>query len=197
MSETLLNAGKEKFYRKIVIIISIAIPAAVAFLIFVPQTGNLGSFDVSSFPAINATLNSLTTLCLIAALVAVKNKNIVVHRTFMSTAFVLSACFLVLYVLYHFQGQSTRYGDTNHDGLVSEIEKTAAGSMRLVYFVILISHIVLAAICLPFILFSFYYSLSGQIEKHRKLVKFSFPIWLFVAISGVVVYFLISPFYPF
>ena len=115
----------------------------------------------------------------------------------MSTAFVLSSCFLVLYVLYHFQGAATKYGDTDHDGIVSGLEKATAGSMRLVYFLILISHIVLAAICLPFILFSFYYSLSGQIEKHKRLVKFAYPIWLFVAVSGVVVYLLISPFYPF
>jgi len=197
MSQTLLNADKEAVYKKIVTIVSVAIPLVVAFLILVPQTGNLGSFDVTAFPGINATLNSLTALCLISALVAIKNKNIVVHRAFMSTAFVLSSCFLVLYVLYHFQGAATKYGDLNHDGLLSELEIAAAGTMRMVYFVILISHIVLAAICLPFILFSFYYSLSGQIDKHRKLVKYSFPIWLFVAVSGVVVYFLISPFYPF
>jgi len=197
MSQAILNSEKEAFYKKIVIIVSIAIPLAVAFLILVPQTGNLGSFDVSAFPGINATLNSLTAVCLVSALVAIKNKNITVHKAFMTTAFVLSACFLVLYVLYHFQGAATKYGDANHDGLVSDLEKAAAGSMRLVYFLILISHIILAAICLPFILFSFYYSLSGQIDKHKKLVRYSYPIWLFVAVSGVVVYFLISPFYPF
>jgi len=197
MSQTVLNAEKEALYRKIVIAISVAIPGVVAFLILVPQTGNLGSFDVSTFPGINATLNSLTTLCLISALVAIKNKNITVHRAFMSTAFILSACFLVLYVLYHFQGASTKYGDSDHNGMVDEMEKVAAGSMRLVYFGLLISHIVLAAIVLPFILFSFYYSLSGQIDKHKKLVKISFPMWLFVAVSGVLVYFMISPYYPF
>ena len=197
MSQTMLNAGNEALYKKIVIIVSIAIPLVIAFLILVPQTGNLGNFDVTAFPGINASLNSLTAVCLVGALIAIKNKNITVHRTFMSTAFVLSSCFLVLYVLYHFQGAATKYGDTDHDGIVSGLEKAAAGSMRLVYFLILISHIVLAAICLPFILFSFYYSLSGQIEKHKRLVKFAYPIWLFVAVSGVVVYFMISPFYPF
>jgi len=197
MSHPMLDAQKEAVYKKIVIVLSVAIPLAVAFLIMVPQTGNLGNFDVTAFPGINATLNSLTAACLIGALVAIKNKNITVHRTFMSTAFVLSACFLVLYVLYHFQGPATKYGDTDHDGIVTDLEKTAAGSIRMVYFLLLISHIVLAAICLPFILFSFYYSLSGQIARHKKLVKFSYPIWLFVAVSGVLVYFMISPFYPF
>jgi putative membrane protein len=197
MSETLFNSEKESLYRKIVLVISFAIPAVVAFLILMPQTGKLGNFDVSAFPGINATLNSLTSLCLIAALISIKNKNIPVHRAFMSTAFVLSACFLVLYVLYHFQGPATRYGDTDHNGLVDDIEKAAAGSLRSVYFVVLISHIILAAIVLPFILLSFYFSLSGQIEKHRKIVKYSFPAWLYVAISGVVVYFMIRPFYPF
>jgi putative membrane protein len=197
MSETVFNSEKESLYRKIVLVVSILIPAVVAFLILMPQTGKLGDFDVSAFPGINATLNSLTSVCLIGALVAIKNKNITVHRTFMSTAFVLSACFLVLYVLYHFQGPSTRYGDLDHNGLVDEAEKLAAGSLRSVYFVILIAHIILAAVVLPFILLSFYFSLSGQIEKHKKIVKFSFPAWLFVAISGVVVYLMIRPYYPF
>jgi putative membrane protein len=196
MSETLFNAEKEAFYRKIVLIVSFAIPAVVAFLILMPQTGKLGNFDVSAFPGMNATLNSLTSVCLISALVAIKNKNIAVHRAFMSTAFILSACFLVLYVLYHFQGPATRYGDVDHNGIVDELEKAAVGNMRSLYFVLLISHIVLAALVLPFILLSFYFSLSGQIEKHRKIVKFSFPAWLYVAVSGVLVYFMIRPFYP-
>jgi putative membrane protein len=197
MSETFLDAGKEALYRRIVLMVSFAIPAVVAFLILMPQTGKLGDFDVSSFPGINAALNSLTSFCLIAALVAIKNKNIPLHRTFMSTAFVLSACFLVLYVLYHFQGPATRYGDTDHNGLVDEAEKAAAGSIRFLYYFVLFTHIILAAIALPFILLSFYYSLSRQYEKHKKIVKYSFPIWLYVAVSGVMVYFMIRSYYPF
>lgn len=193
----MFDVGKEALYRKIVLTVSFAIPAVVAFLILVPQTGKLGDFDVSAFPAINATLNSLTSLCLILALFAIKNKNIPLHRAWMTTAFVLSACFLVLYVLYHFQGPATRYGDTDHNGLLDEAEKAAAGSIRMVYYLLLVSHIILAAIALPFILFSFYFSLSRQFGKHKKIVKFSFPVWLYVAVSGVLVYLMIRPYYPF
>ncbi len=196
MSETFLDAGKEALYRRIVLVVSFAIPAVVAFLILMPQTGKLGDFDVSAFPGINATLNSLTSVCLIGALMAIKSKNIPLHRTFMSTAFVLSACFLVLYVLYHFQGPATRYGDSNYNGVLEDAEKVAAGNFRYFYYGILITHIILAAIALPFILLSFYYSLSRQFEKHRKIVKFAFPVWLYVAVSGVMVYFMIRPFYP-
>lgn len=197
MSESLFDAGKEALYRKIVLIVSFAIPAVVAFLILMPQTGKLGDFDVSAFPGINATLNSLTSLCLVLALFAIKKKNISLHRACMSTAFVLSACFLVLYVLYHFQGPATRYGDTDHNGMLDEAEKAAAGSIRMVYYLLLVSHIILAAIALPFILLSFYYSLSRQFDKHKKIVKFSFPVWLYVAVSGVMVYLMIRPYYPF
>ena len=197
MSNAVFDSQKEVFYRRIAILISVVVTALVAFLILIPQTGKLGSFDVSAFPAINATLNSLTAFCLIMALFAIRRKNILVHQRFMTTAFFLSAFFLIFYVLYHFQGPSTRFGDTNHDGVVSELEKSAVGGIRLAYFVLLISHIVLAAIVLPFILLSFYFSLSGQIVKHKKIVRFTFPIWLFVAVSGVLVYFMIRPYYPF
>lgn len=197
MSQILFDARKEALYRKIVLIISVIIPAVVAFLILVPQTGNLGDVDVSMLPAVNATLNSLTSLCLVVAFLAIKNKNIVLHRSVMSTAFVLSACFLVCYVFYHFQGPQTRFGDLDHNGLVDQMEKDLVGSFRYVYYLILITHIVLAAIVLPFILLSFYFSLSGQLDKHRKIVKFSFPAWLYVAVSGVAVYFMIRPYYPF
>ena len=131
------------------------------------------------------------------ALLAIRKKNILVHRRFMTTAFVLSSFFLVFYVLYHFQGPSTRFGDSDHNGVVSDVEKAAVGGVRSAYFVLLVSHIILAAIVLPFILLSFYFSLSGQISKHKKIVRFTFPIWLFVAISGVLVYFMIRPYYPF
>jgi len=197
MAQSLFDSQKEALYRKIVFVVSIAIPGVVAFLILMPQTGKLGNFDVSSFPAINAGLNSLTALCLVMALIAIRAKNIVIHKSWMMLAFVLSTCFLVLYVLYHYQGPPTRYGDTDHNGLVDQAEKMAAGPLRMVYFALLITHIILAAVVLPFILFSFYYSLSNQIDKHKKIVRFTWPVWFFVAVSGVLVYFMIRPYYPF
>jgi putative membrane protein len=196
MSEALLDPRKEKLYRQIVLLISVLIPAVVAFLIFMPQTGKLGDLDVSAFPAIHAALNSLTAICLLLALQAIRKKNVPLHKAWMSTAFVLSACFLVCYVIYHFQGHPTRYGDLNHDGALSPAELDAAGSMRLVYFIVLATHILMAALVLPFILFSFYFSLSNQIAKHRRIVQFTWPAWFFVAVSGVLVYFMIRPYYP-
>lgn len=197
MSQPLFDSEKEALYRRIVLIVSVAIPAIVAFLILMPQTGKLGNFDVSAFPGINAALNSLTAICLVMALIAIRAKNIIIHKSWMMFAFVLSSCFLVLYVLYHYQGPPTRYGDTDHNGIVDAAEIAAAGPMRLVYFCLLVSHIILAAIVLPFILFSFYYSLSGQIDKHKKVVRFTWPVWFFVSVSGVLVYFMIRPYYPF
>lgn len=195
MTQSLLDARKELFYRRVVWVISILIPAVVAFLILMPQTGKLGDFDFSAFPAVNATLNSLTALSLIMALVAIKAGNVPIHRTWMTFAFTLSSCFLILYVLYHFQEPPTRYGDSNHDGVVSAVEVEAAGPLRMVYFCLLVSHIVLAAVVLPFILLSFYFALSNQISKHRSLVRYTWPVWFFVAVSGVLVYFMIRPFY--
>lgn len=197
MSGRLFDSQNEAIFRYVVMVVSVVVTGLVAFLILIPQTGKLGSFDVSSFPAINATLNSLTAVCLVMALVAIRNKKISVHQRWMTTAFGLSACFLVFYVLYHYQGPSTRFGDADHNGVVTEVEKVATGSVRYFYFALLISHIVLAAVILPFILLTFYYSLSGQIARHKRVVRFTFPVWLFVAVSGVLVYFMIRPYYPF
>jgi putative membrane protein len=195
MADPIFDPKNEKSIKSIVWVISIAIPMVVAGLIVMPQTGKLGNFDVSLLPALNATFNSLTALCLVCAFFAIKSKNITIHKRFMVAAFVLSSLFLVSYVLYHFQSQPTRYGDVDHDGVVDAFEKAEVGIWRLIYFLILVIHIVLAAVILPFILLTFYYSLSNQIEKHKKIVRFTFPVWLFVAVSGVVVYFMIRPYY--
>lgn len=195
MNSSLFTPEKEKQAKAIIWAISIAIPVVVALLMLIPQTGSLGAMDVSFLPAVNATLNSLTSVCLILAFLAIKSKNRDMHRKFMISAFGLSSLFLISYVVYHFQGQPTRFGDVDHDGVVDAFEKAEAGIWRLVYFLILVFHVVLAAVVLPFILLTFYYSLSNQIHKHKKIVRFTFPVWLFVAISGVLVYFMIRPYY--
>jgi putative membrane protein len=179
----------------LVAVLSVAIPVVVAVLLYIPQTGKLGDFNVSFLPTLNAVLNSFTALCLIAGYYFVKNKNVKGHRTMMVSAFVASSLFLVSYVLYHFQAPSTRYGDINADGVVDAAELAAAGATRAVYFVILLSHIVLAAIVVPFVLLSIYFGITNQVVRHRKLSKWTFPIWLYVAITGVVVYLMISPYY--
>jgi putative membrane protein len=153
------------------------------------------NFDPHIFATFNAIVNSCVAILLIAALIAVRSKNYVLHKRIMITAIILSVLFLISYVCHHLLSGETKFGDLNHDGIVSLDEKNAAGSLRYVYYFILITHIPLAGIILPFILFTAYRALSGDYSKHKKLARITWPIWLYVAISGVAVYLLISPYY--
>ena len=119
------------------------------------------------------------------------------HKRINILAFVLSSIFLVSYILFHWLSPEIRYGDINGDGKLSDAEKAIAGNTRYVYYAILIPHIILAAAVLPLILLSFYRGLQMQVEKHKKLVRWAFPIWLYVTITGVIVYLMISPYYHF
>jgi len=176
-------------------IVSVLIPIVVSVLLFLPQTGKLGDFDVRFLPHLNALLNSGTFLCLIMAFFAIKNKSVKWHRTFMGSALVLSTLFLVSYVLFHFQAAPTRFGDIDHNGIVSIEEIEKIGFYRYIYLFILLTHIVLAVVVVPLVLFAFYFALSQQIAKHKKIVKWTFPIWAYVAATGVLVYLMISPYY--
>ena len=117
------------------------------------------------------------------------------HKKIMITAIVLSVLFLVSYVCHHLFAGETKFGDINHDAIVSADEKAGAGPLRIVYFILLGTHIPLAGIILPFILFTSYRSLTGEYERHKKLARITYPIWLYVAISGVLVYLMIKPYY--
>lgn len=162
--------------------LSVAVPVLVALLFYAQRTGNsIGDANVGFLPHLNACMNTATFFCLIGGFFAVKNKNIALHRTFMSSAFVLSSIFLVSYVIYHSQGHQVSYG--------------GEGIIRYLYLFILITHILLSAIVVPFVLFTIYFAWSGQIEKHKKLVKWTFPIWAYVSATGVLVYLMISPYY--
>lgn len=152
-------------------------------------------FDVHIFATINAFVNASIAVVLLAALVAVKKKNYELHKKFMITALVLSILFLLSYIAHHLLAGEAKYGDSNHDGLVDEAEKLAAGAMRMVYLVILITHIILAAIILPFILFTAYRGLTSEFPAHKKLARITWPLWFYVAVTGPVVYFMISPYY--
>ncbi|MBT9485176.1 DUF420 domain-containing protein [Sediminibacterium sp.] len=152
-------------------------------------------FDVHIFATINAFVNASIALVLVAALVAVKRKNYELHKKFMMTALVLSMLFLLSYIAHHLLAGEAKYGDSNHDGIVDEAEKLAVGAMRIVYLVILITHIILAAIILPFILFTAYRGLTGEFPAHKKLARITWPLWFYVAVTGPVVYFMISPYY--
>jgi len=152
-------------------------------------------FDVHIFATINAFVNATIALVLIGALVAVKQKNYTLHKKLMMTALVLSIIFLLSYIAHHLLAGEAKYGDINHDGLVNEAEKLAVGGMRVVYLVILATHIILAAIILPFILFTAYRGLTSEFPAHKKLARITWPLWFYVAVTGPIVYWMISPFY--
>lgn len=148
----------------------------------IPVTIETPSF-VFFLPKLNAIINGLCSVLLMISFYQIKNKNIAAHKKINIATFGLSSIFLVSYIVFHYFVKETTYGGT--------------GAIRTVYYVILISHIILAAGVLPLILLSFHRGLQMQVEKHRKLVKFAFPIWLYVTVTGVVVYLMISPYYTF
>ena len=182
-------------YTRAIIIVSIAIPLAVAFLILVPTAKVDFGFNTHILPLFHAILNSSTAILLIASLYFIKNGQVRAHKTANLTAVVLSTVFLVSYVIYHASNPSTRFGDLDHDGLLSETEKQQAGVARYVYYFILSTHIILSGIIIPFVLFTLQRAYQEKFDKHRRLAKITWPMWLYVAVTGVVVYVMISPYY--
>jgi putative membrane protein len=180
--------------RILILSFSVIIFAAVMALGRVKLEADLG-LDVHLFAKTNAFINSIVAVLLIAALVAVKAKNYKLHRNIMITAMLLSVLFLVSYICHHLFAGETRFGDVDHDGIVTELEKAAVGKTRMIYYILLGTHIPLAGIILPFILFSAYRGLTGEFAKHKKLARITWPIWFYVAVTGVVVYWMISPYY--
>lgn len=183
-----------KAYLRVIYFVSVLIPVVVAFLILFPAKFDAGNW-VKVLPTVHAAINSLTVFTLASALISVKKGNIKAHRAFMFASLALGVLFLVSYILYHSNVESVKFGDLNHDGIVDEIEKSSAGTSRLVYLVILASHILLSIVVVPFVLFAFYYALSGQIDRHKRIVKYTYPVWIYVSITGVIVYFMIKPYY--
>lgn len=153
-------------------------------------------WDFSFLPPFHATLNALTAVALLAAFYFIRQKNIQAHRRSIYVALSLSVLFLLSYVAYHFTTPEALYGDLNHDGALSVEELAAAGSSRNWYLVLLLSHISLAALVLPFILFTFIRAYTGQVERHRKMARWVFPVWLYVAVTGPLVYYMLMPYYP-
>ena len=152
-------------------------------------------FSVHIFATINAFLNSTIALLLVVALLAVKNKNYLLHKRLMFTALVLSVLFLVSYIAHHLLAGEAKFGDADHNGIVSEAEKLLVGNMRIVYFIILVTHIFLAAIILPFILFTAYRALIAEYNMHKKLARITWPLWFYVAVTGPIIFWMISPYY--
>lgn len=186
----------EKKFNKPIIFVSILIPVVVAIL-FNVKLKDFGIIvePLSFLPPIYATINGLTAILLIAAVIAIKNGNRRLHEKLMTSAIGCSIVFLVMYVAYHMSADSTKFGDLDHNGLVDAKELVAVGSMRLVYFLILITHIILSIIIIPMVLFTYVRALANEFDRHKKLARITFPIWLYVAITGVVVYLMIAPYY--
>ena len=159
-------------------LISVVIPLVVAIL-FTVRIPNVAS--LSFLPPIYATINGVTAVILLIALKAIKSKNIKLHQNLMKTAIALSLVFLLMYVAYHMTSDSTSYG--------------GEGFIRYVYFFILISHIILSIGIIPMVLFTYVRAYTKQFEDHKKIARYTFPIWLYVAVTGVIVYFMISPYY--
>ncbi|HEY4653447.1 MAG TPA: DUF420 domain-containing protein [Cyclobacteriaceae bacterium] len=164
-------------YRKQIIVLSVLVPLTIAILFGVKIEG----YDLSFLPPVYATINGLTAILLITAVAAIKNKRVILHRRLMKTCIVLSCLFLIMYVLYHMTSESTPFG--------------GEGWIRRIYFFILVSHILLSVGVIPLVLFTFVRALSGDFERHRALARFTFPVWLYVAVTGVIVYLMISPYY--
>jgi putative membrane protein len=176
------NNSVEQKYNKWIIALSVIIPVAVAVL-FKIKLKNLG-FNVSPLPIlppIYATLNGITAVLLITAVIAIKNGNRKRHELLMKIAIACSLVFLVLYIAYHMTTDSTPYGGVGFD--------------RYVYFFILISHIILSIATIPLVLITYVRALAKKFDKHKKIAKITFPIWLYVAVTGVIVYVMISPYY--
>ena len=153
-------------------------------------------WDVGFLPAVNATLNALTAVALLFSLYFIKQGRVVAHRNANAAALGFSVLFLVCYVAYHFTTQEVKFGDVDHDGVVSAAEAAEVAGRRTIYLVILFSHIILAGTLLPFILLTTLKALVGKYTAHRKMARIVWPLWLYVAITGPVVYLMLREYYP-
>ena len=171
------SSTEEKKYNKWIVVFSIVIPLTVAALFGIKIDAKLPIF----LPPVYATINAITALVLIVAVWAIKNKKRSLHERLMKTAIVLSVLFLIMYVAYHMTSDSTKYGG---ECIISYV-----------YFFVLITHILLSIIIIPFVLITYVRAITKNFERHKKIARITFPLWLYVTISGVIVYIMISPYY--
>lgn len=170
--------AKRDPYKKTIIALSIVIPLAVALLFGMPK---IKGYDTSFLPPIYASINGITAILLVTAVIAIRNGRQLLHERIMKVCIGLSALFLILYLVYHITSESTSFG--------------GVGPVRYVYFFILITHILLSVGVIPLVLFTFVRALSRDFPRHRRLARITFPVWLYVAVTGVIVYLMISPYY--
>ena len=172
-----INSSPSKKYNVYIVILSITIPIVVALMFNIKLDVELPIF----LPPIYATINAITSVLLVIAIWAIKNKKKVLHQRLMKTAILCSVVFLVMYLAYHMTSDSTKFG--------------GEGAIKYIYLFILLTHILLSIVVIPFVLLTYVRAITNNFEKHKKIGKFTFPLWLYVALSGVVVYLLISPYY--
>lgn len=183
--------------KKLTILVWI-ITGAVLFLVCLMREVKIELPKGVSFnflPPLHAILNATAACSLAMAIISIKKKQIINHQRWIYVAMGCSFVFLLSYVVYHFTTPETLYGDLDKNGLISDEEKESSGVSRIIYLAILLSHILLAAVSLPFILLTFVYGFTNQVTKHRKMAKKVFPVWLYVAITGPIVYLLLQPYY--
>lgn len=184
MSGTNTTSSKEKIVVRIIIVLSVIVPLAVGAMFFMPDDMKLtiGSFNTRSLPFFHAILNGSTAILLVMGLWFIKQKKIKQHRMVMLIAFGLSVVFLASYVVKHISTPDAKFG--------------GEGAIRSVYYFILFTHIVLSVPVLPLAMFAIYRGWTGDIMKHKKVVRYTFPVWLYVAVTGVLVYIFMAPYYP-
>ena len=176
------NNSLEKKFSKFIVLVSVLIPVVVALLFSVKlKDFGYNVQPLSFLPPIYAAINGITALVLVAGVLAIKNGKRKLHERLITTAIALSIAFLVMYVAYHMTTDSTKFG--------------GEGSVKIVYFFILISHIILSIAVIPLVLITYVRALAERFDRHKKIAKITFPIWLYVAVTGVIVYLMISPYY--
>jgi putative membrane protein len=186
----------DKKAKRLIFIVSFIVFAAVTVLGKYNLAGqDILLFNPRIFATMNAWINGTVTILLIIGLLTVKNQKYVLHKNIMMLAMFLSILFLVSYIGHHLFAGETAYGETDGIKGLSDAEKAAAGSTRTFYLALLLTHIPLAGLAMPFILFAAYRALTGDYEKHKKMVRYVWPVWLYVAITGVAIYWMIEPYY--
>lgn len=171
--------------------------AAVLLLVGLMRRVKLPSpVDFGFLPPVHASLNALTAVILVAALVAIKQRRVELHRKLIYGALGASGLFLLSYVAYHFTKREVQFGDADHDGVLSVVERAAVSGARPAYLALLATHVVLAAAVLPFVLMTFNRAFTRQFDRHRAMARWVFPLWLYVAVTGPVCYLMLRPYYP-
>ncbi|HIP37768.1 MAG TPA: DUF420 domain-containing protein [Crocinitomix sp.] len=185
------NTQIEKKYKPLIIALSIVIPLVVATLFRIKIEG----YDTSYLPPIYSFINAIVAILLVFAVVAIKKGNKTLHRKLIRLAILGSLFFLVGYIIYHATSGDTKYGDLNHNGILEDSERALLGNDALFYYFILITHIILSVATIPLILLTYLKGWANNLTAHKKIAKYTFPLWLYVAVTGPIIYLMIRQYY--